>query len=100
MDIPPEIISGEAGICTLQAMLAVAYIYQANQRWSGWNDQVDPMAAWVSIFWPVMPNPAPSAKFLFSISDLKRGPVQDIIKSRGPPIAIFECEAGLALVAF
>jgi hypothetical protein len=108
--IPPEIIMGEAGTCSLYAMAALAYVYDLhNKRFNGWQSNVSAMAEWVANNWYTLPNLTPGARYVFSEQDMRRPQVQRIIRQRGPPklddmafpavdaIRVFQCEGGLRL---
>lgn len=88
MIIPPEIIAGEAAICTFHAMLAVAWVYSRNPRFYGWSDEPGRMAQWIARYWYLFPDPTRGATNLFSAADLKQEKVRRLIAGR-PVRAIF-----------
>lgn len=99
--VPPALLTNEAAICSLWAMVSIAYIYQLNPNFHNWeNTPPNAMAIWVSALGPLLPNPTPGAKFAFSWQDLRLRAVKAIIATRGPPRGIFECEAGQRIVVF
>jgi hypothetical protein len=112
--MPPEILAGEAAVCSssLLTLAAVAYVYQHNTAMNGWQADVDAKVEWVALNWYMLPNVAPGAWHVFSEQDLRMKSVQRIIrqradKRRGPPrvdeLALPEpiyqarCENGLSL---
>lgn len=97
--VPAEVIAGEAAICSIQAMLAVAWIYQRNQRFNGWHPKPSITAQWVAANWQRLPDTSNGATFLFSKADLGLLEVQRLIAGR-PLLAQFECKYGLGLYAF
>lgn len=80
--VPPEVIAGEALVCGLQAMLAVAWVYSRNDIMYGWLDNPPPIARWVSKNWSKVDDPTDGAVFLFSRQDLELDAVQALIQGR------------------
>lgn len=91
------VIQGEAGICGLQAMLAVAWVYSRNPRFYG-RAAPGPLAAFVAEHWREFPDPTDGAVFLVNDLDLRDPRVQAF--ARGEPKATFQCAAGRRLYAF
>lgn len=98
-EIIAHIVQGEAGICGVWAMLAVAWVYSRNPTMYGW-DAPSLLATTVSMFWQMLPDPTGGAFYLVNDLDLLREDVQSFTLARGPPIAIFECAGGRSLFAF
>lgn len=80
--VPPEVIAGEALVCGVQAMLAVAWVYSRNDRMYGWQDTPSITARWLSEAWANLPDPTYGATFLFSRQDLAQDRVQALIRGR------------------
>jgi len=96
------IAMGEAGTCGVEAILAVLWMVSSgrNTVWSGW--QTPSFEVWMlaySFQWLQLPDPTPTAHFMFSASDTRLPSVRRII-GHDPPLRIFECQNGLALYAF
>lgn len=79
MDVPPEIVSGEAVICSWWAWIAIAYVWQRNRQWSGWSDDVPFTVRWVVALAPMLPDTSRGARFVFSRADLGKRKVMGII---------------------
>lgn len=79
MNIPPEIISGEALICSWWAWVAIAHVYQRNQSWAGWSDDAPFAVLWVAALSPMLPDTSRGAQFVFSRADLGKRQVLKII---------------------
>lgn len=77
--VPPEIVSGEAFICSWWAWVAIAYIYQHNQTWYGWSEDVPFTIQAVIALAPVLPDTSNGARFLFSRADLGKRKVMRLI---------------------
>lgn len=80
--VPPEVIAGEALVCGVQAMLAVAWVYSRNDIMYGWLDDPPYTARWIAENWHKLPDPTGGAIFLFSRQDLEQDAVQDLIRGR------------------
>jgi hypothetical protein len=91
--VPPEVLMGEAGICSIWAMIAVAYVYQRNQHMNGWQPP-SAEAKFAAGAWRFLPDPSQGARFVFSQADLGCQAVQAIVKGLGPPKVIFKCAVG------
>jgi hypothetical protein len=92
--VSPEILMGEAGTCGFWAMVAIAYVYQRNPRMNGWQNETTLQARLSARLWPVLPDPSRGARYVFSVSDLKKEAVMGIVKETGPPKRVVECTAG------
>lgn len=90
--VPPEVLMGEAGICSFWAMVAIAWVYQRNQRMNGWQEP-DPKAILASALWPILPDTSAGANHAFSAEDLRREDVKEII-GRALPRAVWRCATG------
>lgn len=90
--VPPEVLMGEAGICSIWAMIAVAYVFQRNPRMRGYQEP-DLRANLVAGLWPFLPDLSGGAKYVFSLADLKKEAVKRIIKDKEQK-AVFPCVKG------
>ena len=91
---PAEVLMGEAGVCGFWAMVAVAYVYNRNQRMNGWQAQVSAEARLAAAWWRYLPDPSRGAWYVFSRQDLGLESVREIVRERGPPRARFRCLVG------
>ena len=92
------IIAGEAGACSFTAMIAVAYIYQRNNRFFGYSQP----GYWESLIarnWYKFTDTSGGAEFLFSADDLQDHRVKRIIRGR-EPTKQWDCRMGLKLYAY
>ena len=92
--VPPEVIMGEAGICSFLAMVAVAYVYQRNPQMNGWHDCPNDRARLAAGLWWLFQDPSRGARFVFSVDDLRLKGVREIVQGVGPPRARFRCAVG------
>lgn len=90
--VPPEIIMGEASLCSFWAMVAVAYVYQRNPRMNG-RQQPDIKATLAAALWSALPDTSRGAKYVFSLQDLERKEVGRIIKDKKVRV-IYPCSVG------
>lgn len=98
--VPPETIMGEVGfLCSFQAMVALAWIYQRNPVFYGENADISFMALLVGWSWFVFPDYSNGAEFLFSEADLHQTRVQRLVEGMSPK-AIFLCQGGYRLYAY
>lgn len=91
--MPPEIIMGEAGICSLSAMIAVAYVFQRNPVMYGWQEKVSNEARAAALFWRWLPDTSNGARHMFSFADLRQDKVRRIIRGKRVK-AVFRCKIG------
>lgn len=90
--VPPEMLMGEAGICSIWAMVAIAWVYQRNQRMNGWQEP-SPQAIMASALWPMLPDTSAGANYVFSAEDLEREDVKEIVGDARPR-AVWRCSTG------
>ena len=90
--VPPEILMGEAGACSFWAMVAIAWVYQRNQRMNGWQEP-DQKAILASALWSILPDASAGANYVFSAEDLRREDVKKIIGGT-PPGVVWRCATG------
>jgi hypothetical protein len=92
---PPDlhlayVLEGEAGNCSRETMLAVAYVYAENPKMYGYKTpSVDALE--VASTWRERENPVPGARFVFSADDLTLQSVQNITKT----VRLLHTECGL-----
>ena len=98
-EIPAEAIFGEAGICSVQAMIAAAWVLSRNPVAFGWHGQPSATAEWVSKAWRHLPDYSNGGRYLLSLEDLKRAEVKQMIEGLAER-ARFECARGLGLVIY
>jgi hypothetical protein len=93
------IVMGEASTCPALAMLAVYWMLQRSAGpFYGWqtpSDDVLRLVAWAD----QMPDPHPSARFVFSAQDLQQARVRAIVGNRRP-LARYRCAGGLSLTFY
>ena len=94
-----HILEGEGGACGILGFLAIAHVFSRNDTMYGWQTP-SPLAEFVAMWWYMMPDPTLGAEFLFSKQDLQDPRVHAIIKGRGPPKLVVDCQASLALYAY
>ncbi len=92
-----HVIQGEAGLCPLTAMLAVAWIYSRNDTMYGYA-KPSGGARLIAKFWESIPDPVPNKHFIFSRQDLRQARVRRLIRNKEP--TVFECLGGLKLYAY
>lgn len=90
--VPPEVLMGEAGICSFWAMVAVAYVFQRNQQMNGWQEP-NIQAALAAALWPMLPDTSGGANYAFSTQDLMREDVRKIIAGTSPKV-VWMCNTG------
>lgn len=100
-DILAHVLAGEASVCGFWAMVGIAYAYTTGRAgpFYGWQSP-SPLAVWVALFYEMYPDPTPAARYFFSREDLAKPAVQRIVAGRGPPLTIFDCQAGLQIYVF
>jgi hypothetical protein len=91
--VPPEIIMGEASLCGFWAMIAVAYVYQRNDEMNGWQEGPNTKAVLAAALWSTLPDTSRGAKYVFSLNDLGKQKVREIIKDKKPRI-VYSCTIG------
>lgn len=101
VEVPVEVLMGEAGICPYYVLLAVAWVYSRNPVMYGWSDHTDPIADFLAANYWKMSDPSLGASFIFSYQDLKTEKVQKLIIKLGrEPRADYPCRSGLGLVFY
>ncbi len=93
--VPPEVLMGEAGMCSLWAMAAIARVFQQNQHMNGWQPP-NMKAILVASLWPILPDTSAGANYVFSTQDLEMDAVREIIGDAKPRV-VWRCVAGGAL---
>jgi hypothetical protein len=94
------IIAGEAGMCGISAMLAVAWLYSRNPIMYG-SAPPTPSATWIASNWQMMADPVPGSIAMFSAHDLELLRVKQLIaKMDLRPLREFDCGNGFALVFY
>ena len=91
--VPPELLMGEAGICGFWAMVAVAWVYQRNQRMNGWHDSPSEQASLAAALWPILPDMSGGSRYVFSAEDLAGSGAREIA-GPGPPVVVYQCAVG------
>lgn len=91
---PPEVLMGEAGLCGFWAMVAVAHVYNRNQKMNGWQTAVSDEARLAAAWWRYLPDVSWGARHVFSRQDLNMVSVREIVRATGPPRARFRCRVG------
>jgi hypothetical protein len=91
--VPPEIIAGEASICSLWAMIAIAYVFQRNPKMNGWDSDPDLRAFFASRFFHLLPDTSGGAKYAFSIQDVAAGAAVVAVGEQ-PPKVVYPCVRG------
>lgn len=100
VQIIAHIMAGEGIGCPAIALIAIGHMWLSgrNRNWSGWADPTPEI--WMLAYWfHILPDPTPTARFMFSRSDTLLPAVQRII-GHDPPLRIFTCQNGLALYAY
>ena len=89
------ILQGEAGICPLMALIAVAYVYQVNPTMYGYQTP-GKVAMYASLHWSEYDNPMPGATYVFNQNDVWLESVQQITR-QSEYIGWIPCAGGTAL---
>jgi len=93
-------IMGEAGMCPLMAMLAVAWLYSRNPIMYGWSPPND-TATWLAYNWRELHDPVPGSLAMFSLHDLELARVKQLIaKMQLRPLQRYDCGGGYGLVFY
>ena len=93
LDVAPQLLMGEAGICGFMAMIAVAYVYQRNPVMYGWQEDFSDEAKAAALFWPWFPDYSYGASYVFSFRDMRTKAVRLLIRGKWPKI-VFRCQVG------
>jgi hypothetical protein len=95
-----HVLMGEASTCSMTAMVAIAWmISRGAGPWYGWHPEPNSGALFAASYYWTQPDPTPWARFVFSAEDMELARVKAIVGKR-KPLAIFQCDAGLALYFF
>lgn len=78
------IIEGEAPseICSLEAQIAVAWVYSRNRRMNGWKEPTL-QSIWVANNWLTQKDYAYGSTYIFSNNDIQLESVKSLLKSIG-----------------
>jgi hypothetical protein len=99
-----HIIAGEAGICNLDAKLAVAHVVANREAvgitggWYGWSEPSEADIAVASMYTKTV-DMTRGATFLLSMEDVQHSGVQSMLVGY-ERTAVFVCAGGLALEAW
>ncbi len=97
MTVNAQVLMGEAGVCPIGAIIAVAWMMARGAGpFYGEQGETNSAAEFVARLWYTQPDPTPGARFAFSEEDLKKVQVQRIIQDR-PERARYRCAGGLTL---
>lgn len=93
-------IMGEAGMCGISAMLAVAWLYSRNPIMYG-SAPPSLAATWIAGNWQMLADPVPGSIAMFSAQDLELARVQQLItKMQLKPLRRFDCGNGFAIIFY
>jgi len=101
VDVPPELLMGEASVCGMPGMVAVWHVAQnrgTTHGFYGWQEP-DAVAQWVAQNGGLYRDPTAGATHIFSVQDLLRTDVQAIIRDM-VLVWQMDCAGGLGLYAF
>lgn len=101
-DINPYILAGEIGsisFCSLQAVIAVAYVMSRNPTFYGYSDTYDSSIAYIADNYYRFYDYSYGGYYVFSGEDIKTQRVQTIIKDK-KLLAQYKCKKGLQLYIY
>lgn len=86
-----HVLAGEAGVCPLTAMVAIAWmISRGAGPFYGWQPSPSSAAVFAASYYWTQPDPTAGARFVFSAEDHALASVKAIIAGRRP-IRVMRC---------